>query len=107
MITEALEENDLEYARFLAEKVCTLANVFEMGSYNECAAMLNIVTAEKNVKGTFQLAKQLLENMDTICDFQKSRLYKHMKFREVENPYTEEMKKNCWKVSETRKTLII
>lgn len=93
MITEALEENDLGYARFLAEKVCTLTNVFEMGSYNECAPMLNIVTAEKNVKGTFQLAKQLLENMDTICDFQKSRLYKHMKFREVENPYTEEMKK--------------
>lgn len=93
MITEALEENDLGYAIFLAEKVCTLANVLEMGSYNECAAMLNIVTAEKNVKGTFQLAKQLLENMDTICDFQKSRLYKHMKFREVENPYAEEMKK--------------
>lgn len=93
MITEALKENDLGYARFLAEKVCALANVLEMGSYNECAAMLNIVTAEKNVKGTFQLAKQLLENMDTVCDFQKSRLYKHMKFREVENPYTEEMKK--------------
>lgn len=32
--------------------------------------------------------------MDAVLgDFQKSQLYKHMKFREVENPYTEEMKK--------------
>ena len=37
--------------------------------------------------------KQLLNNVDTLGDFQKSQLYKHMKFREVENPYTEEMKK--------------
>ena len=37
--------------------------------------------------------KQLLNNVDTLGDFQKSQLYKHMKFRKVENPYTEEMKK--------------
>ena len=80
-------------ARFLAEKMCALAGVFEMGKYNECAAMLNVVTAENNVEGTFQVAKQLLNNVDTLGDFQKSQLYKHMKFREVENPYTEEMKK--------------
>ena len=35
----------------------------------------------------------MLNNVDTICDFQESQLYKHMKFQEVENPYTEEMKK--------------
>ena len=93
MITKALEKNDPGYARFLAEKICALAGVFEMGKYSECAAMLNIVTAEKNVEGTFQVAKQLLENVDTICDFQNSELYRHMKFREVKNPYTKEMKK--------------
>lgn len=58
-------------------------------------------------EGTFQVAKQLLNNVDTICDFQESQLYKHMKFQEVENPYTEEMKKNCWKASETQKSLLI
>ena len=93
MITKALEKNDPGYARFLAEKICALVGVFEMGKYSECAAMLNIVTAEKNVEGTFQVAKQLLENVDTICDFQNSELYRHMKFREVKNPYTKEMKK--------------
>lgn len=93
MITKALEEKDHGYARFLAEKMCTLASGFDMGKYNECAAMLNVVTAENNVEGTFQVVKQLLNNVDTICDFQESQLYKHMKFQEVENPYTEEMKK--------------
>ena len=86
MITKALEEKDHGYARFLAEKMSTLASGFDMGKYNECAAMLNVVTAENNVEGTFQVAKQLLNNVDTICDFQESQLYKHMKFQEVENP---------------------
>lgn len=76
---EFVEENDLGYVRFLAEKVCTLANVFEMGSYNECVPMLNIVTAEKNVKGTFQLAKQLLEGFRNEEDFDYMREYEPWK----------------------------
>ena len=55
--------------------------------------MFNVVVAEQNVEDTFKVIKQLLENVDTICDFQKSRLYKHIKFQDVENPYAEEMKK--------------
>lgn len=51
------------------------------------------VVAEQNVEGTFKVVKQLLENVDTICDFQESRLYKHIKFQGMENPYAEEMKK--------------
>ena len=93
MITKALEEKDHGHARFLAEKLCTLASGFDMGKYNECAAMLNVVTAEKNVEGTFEVVKQLLENVDTICDFRKSELYKHITFKNMENPYAEEMKK--------------
>ena len=74
-------------------KMYALAGIFEMGKYNECATMFNVVVAEQNVEDTFKVIKQLLENVDTICDFQKSRLYKHIKFQDVENPYAEEMKK--------------
>lgn len=63
------------------QKMSILANVFDMGKYHECAAMLNVVVAEKDVKGTFQVAKQLLENVDTMGDFRESKLYQHMKFR--------------------------
>lgn len=93
MITQALEEKNHEYAKYLAKKMNVLANAFDMGKYHECAAMLNVVVAEKDVKGTFQMAKQLLENVDTMGDFRESKLYQHMKFRDTENPYAKEMKK--------------
>lgn len=92
MITQALEEKNHEYAKYLAKKMNVLANAFDMGKYHECAAMLNVV-AEKDVEGTFQVAKQLLENVDTMGDFRESKLYQHMKFRNTENPYAKEMKK--------------
>ena len=56
---EFVEENDLGYARFLAEKVCTLANVFEMGSYNECVPMLNIVNCREKCEGHFSAGKAI------------------------------------------------
>ena len=93
MITQALEEKNHEYAKYLAKKMNVLANAFDMGQYHECAAMLNVVVAEKDVEGTFQVAKQLLENVDTMGDFRESKLYQHMKFRNTENPYAKEMKK--------------
>lgn len=93
MITQALEEKNHEYAKYLAKKMNVLANAFDMGKYHECAAMLNVVVAKKDVEGTFQVAKQLLENVDTMGDFRESKLYQHMKFRDTENPYAKEMKK--------------
>lgn len=93
MITQALEEKNHEYAKYLAKKMNVLANAFDMGKYHECTAMLNVVVAEKDVEGTFQVAKQLLENVDTMGDFRESKLYQHMKFRNTENPYAKEMKK--------------
>lgn len=93
MITQALEEKNHEYAKYLAKKMNVLANAFDMGKYHECAAMLNVVVAEKDVEGTFQVAKQLLENVDTMGDFRESKLYQHMKFRNTENPYAKEMTK--------------
>lgn len=93
MITQALEEKNHEYAKYLAKKMNVLANAFDMGKYHECAAMLNVVVAEKDVEGTFQVAKQLLENVDTMGDFRESKLYQHMKFRNTENPYAKELKK--------------
>ena len=48
-------------------------------------------------------AYEKLENVDTICDFQKSRLYKHIKFQDAENPYAEEMKKDWSKIKSNLK----
>lgn len=70
MVELALEEDNTAYARFLSEKLSTLSHIFDMGKYNEYAAMLNIVCTEKNIEGTYKVVKQLLENVDSISDFQ-------------------------------------
>lgn len=88
----ALEEDDNAYARFLAEKMGALSRIFDMGKYNEYSSMLNIVCAEKNIEGTFKVVEQLLENVDSICDFQKSKLYRHKKFRNADSSYFQEIK---------------
>ena len=83
----ALEENDTVYAKFLAEKNGTMAQGFDMGKYNEYVPMLDIACAEKNVEGTYQVARQLLENVDSLYDFQNSKLYKHKKFKDNDGAY--------------------
>ena len=88
----ALEEDDNAYASFLAEKMGALSRIFDMGKYNEYSSMLNIVCAEKNIEGTFKVVEQLLENVDSICDFQKSKLYRHKKFRNADSSYFQEIK---------------
>ena len=88
----ALEEDDTAYARFLAEKMSTLSHTFDMGKYNEYASMLEIVCAEKNIEGTYKVVEQLLENVDSIGAFQKSKLYRHKKFRNADGSYFQGIK---------------
>ena len=89
MMRMALEEEDIENARFLAEKNGTVSGVFEMGKYQECCAMLDVFCAEKNIEGTYQVAKQLLQNVDSLFDFQKSKLFRHMKFNHCDSSVEE------------------
>ena len=50
----------------------------------QTAVMLDIVCAEKDVEGTYKVVKHLLDNVSTMYDFRKSELYKHMKFRDID-----------------------
>ena len=94
MMNMAIEEKDFKRARYLAEKIGTIAGVFEMGKYHECMSMLDVVCAEKNIEDTCKVAEQLLENVDTLFDFRKSELYRHMQFKEVEPGFLERVKKD-------------
>lgn len=92
MVSLALEGENTAHARFLAEKMGRLSCIFDMGKYNECSSMLQVVCAEKNIEGTFQVVKQLLENVDSIYDFPKSKLYGHMKFKDADHTFTDGIK---------------
>lgn len=88
----ALEEGDMQRARYLAEKMGAIAGIFEMGKYHECVSMLDVVCAEKNVEETYHIVEQLLTSVDSLCDFQKSRLFQHMKFSEPQSSFAENLK---------------
>ena len=74
MMVMAIGEGDIQTARYLAEKAGALAGIFEMGKYHEYAAMLDVVCAEKNVEETYRIVEQLLNSVDTLHDFQTSKL---------------------------------
>jgi len=96
LLSMALKEKDFDYGRVLAEKMGALAHTFEMGKYSECSTMLDVVYAEKNVEDTFQVVRQLLENVESIGDFSGSKLYRHLQF-----------KKNArWNADELREKLL-
>ncbi len=96
MINLSLEDGDTQTARYFAEKIGTLAGVFEMGKYHECSSMLDVVCAEKNVEGTYQVVEQLLNNVDSLCDFRKGRMFQHMKFRQPDDNYALELKQKLF-----------
>ena len=77
-------ENDIGYAKFLSGKVQAVVHTLEMGKYNEYSPMLDIVCAGKDVEGTYKVVKLLIDNVGTMYDFRKSGLYKHMKFRDID-----------------------
>ncbi|MGN1188746.1 MAG: helix-turn-helix domain-containing protein, partial [Lachnospiraceae bacterium] len=92
MTAMALEEGDNRKARYFAEKMGAIAGIFEMGKYHECSPMLEVVCAEKNVAGTYQVVEQLLKSVDSLCDFPKSRLFQHMKFSGPDSSFVEGLK---------------
>ncbi len=69
-----------------------MARALEMGKYRECSPMLDVVCAEKNVTETYEIAKQLLNNSDSLFDFRHSELYQHMNFREPNGAFAENLK---------------
>ena len=92
MMVMALEEGDIRKARYLAEKIGTMAHLFEMGKYHECSSMLDVVCAEKNTMETYRVVEQLLKSTDSLCDFEKSELFRHMKFSNPKSSFAEELK---------------
>lgn len=92
IIAMAIEEGDIQKARYLAEKLGVIAGVFEMGKYHECSPMLDVVCAEKNVPETYHVVEQLLKSVDSLLDVQKSRLYQHMNFSRQESSFVENLK---------------
>jgi len=78
-----MEDDDHEMAKKLVNVSYSAASTFEMGRYNEVCNGLDVAAWEKNVAWTAQLMQDILDSIETIGDFTKSRLYQHMVLKEV------------------------
>lgn len=85
MTNLALEEGDIEKVAFLAGKMGAVASVFEVGSCNGCAPVSDDIHAGKTIEAAYQAVGQLMKSVNRPCDFQKSRLFRHMKFGSPDN----------------------
>ncbi len=90
MFQLAMKEQDKKRAEMLMEKQLQLTRLFEMGKYHELSWKLEL--ARGNMEAEKRVKEELLSSVGSICDFQKSPLYEHMEFREIEGDFYEDLK---------------
>lgn len=87
-----MEDGEREMPQKLVDISSSAASIFEMGRYHEACAGLDLAVREKDVERTAQLMRDLLESIETIGDFAKSALYRHVALKEVSPDFTGDLK---------------
>lgn len=73
-----MKDGDYPMAHKLTDLERSLAVLFERGAYEEAAAGLELATLEKNVEETERIMRTILLDYDTLMDFTRSDLYRHI-----------------------------
>lgn len=92
----AMQEKNIENARYYLDKQEELAKLFEMGMYHEVCGKLKLAEAEGDESAAQEIAEQLMECADSLTAFRNARLYAHMEFREEEPELLEDIKKDIF-----------
>lgn len=92
-----MEDNDREMTRKLVEVSSSAASAFEMGKYNEVCYGLDVAVWEKDAAWTAQLMRDILDSIETIGDFTKSKLYQHMVLKTVDPAFSAGLKQELMK----------
>ena len=100
--TLALEDGDQEKTAFLANKMRQFVQLFDMGSYYEISVDLEQRWKRADEKGRVQIRKALLECVDTLGEYRRSRLFEHMEFKEVSKDFYEQMKQRLSEAMEMK-----
>ncbi len=87
-----MEDEDHEMVKKLVEVSSAIASVFEMGKYDEICYGLDVAAWENDEEQETQIMRELLECIDTIGSFTKSRLYQHMAFKNTEPDFVSGLK---------------
>lgn len=87
-----MADDDHEMTKKLVNVSSLAASAFEMGRYNEVCSGLDVAVWEKDTVWTAQLMQDMIENIETIGDFTKSKLYQHMTLKEAASDFTDTMR---------------
>lgn len=88
-----MKDNDFKMAKKLVDVSSSAASAFEMGRYNEVCFALDVAVWKKDAVWTAHIMKEILDNIDSIGDFSKSKIYQHMHFKPFEHDYSAGLKK--------------
>lgn len=83
-----MEDDNHEMAKKLVEVSSSAASAFEMGKYNGVCCGLDVAVWEKDAAWTAQIMQEILDNLGTIGDFTKSKLYQHMTLTSVDPDFS-------------------
>lgn len=100
----AVTEENMEKAHKMVDKQEKLAQLFEMGRYQEISARLDLATIEKDADVVIETMQELLASVGDIVSFRTSSLYEHMTFKEVDNAFAMDMREKlieCFRDKET------
>lgn len=87
-----MEDDNHEMAKDLVEVSSSVAATFEMGKYHVACGGLDVAAWEKDIARTLQLTQEILDDVGTIFDFTKSRLYQHMLFNQMDPDFPAKLK---------------
>lgn len=87
MFSMTLQEKNLEKAEYLSDKTAQLVRLFEIGTYQEYVARLELAQVTKDVETTLLCAEKMLESADQVGNYKNVKLYEHMPFRELSGDF--------------------
>lgn len=93
-----MEDNNHEMANKMVEVTSTAASTFEMGRYSEVCAGLDNAVWEKDVARTVQVMTDILDSLETLGSFTRSKLYQHMVFKENDPDFIDNIREEILKL---------
>ncbi|SEW13664.1 helix-turn-helix domain-containing protein [[Clostridium] fimetarium] len=82
ILNQLIKEADYDKAEKYANIAKQTAKLFDLGTYIENTPDLFIAIAQKDKKRSLDSLEKMASGIDSICDYMKSELYSHIKFKE-------------------------
>lgn len=106
MFSMSLQEDDLDRAEYLSDKIVQLVRLFEMGTYQEYVARLELAQKKKDVEATLVCAEGILTGIGQIGNYSDLRLYEHMSFRALSDEFKDGMREKLLELFQDEENFI-